>query len=113
LSFAPASCDFENELENIVSGFVDTVSGDESSRLLNHEDLEQYTELYKSETDPADVITVTDIIAHDEVYSLHVSDLKHSIYNAFSVCHDYLQSFESFKEMTFHGDYGHRYREIG
>ena len=56
--------------------------------------------MYESETDPADAITVADIIAHDEEYSLHVSGLKDAIYNAFSVCHDYLQSFEPFKEMV-------------
>jgi len=49
LNFVPAASDFENEIESIVGRYVERVSGDESARLLNHEDLEQFTDLYEEE----------------------------------------------------------------
>jgi len=49
LNFVPAASDFENEIGSIVGGYVETVSGDDSARLLKHEDLEQFRELYEEE----------------------------------------------------------------
>ena len=100
LTFVPAAADFENELESIVGGFVDTVTGNENTRLLNHEDLEQYTELYDSESDANDAATVADIITNDEHYMTLVSGLKDAINDAFAHCDVYLQSFEAFRDMV-------------
>ena len=100
LTFVPAAADFENELESIVGGFVDTVTGNENTRLLNHEDLEQYTELYDSESDANDAATVADIITNDEHYMTLVSGLKDAINDAFAHCDVYLKSFEAFRDMV-------------
>lgn len=98
LTFQPAASDFENELESIVSGFVDTISG--TNRLLNHEELEQYTELYDAESEANEASTVADIITNDEEYQRLVSNLKDAIENAFVSCHDYLKEFEPFRDMV-------------
>jgi len=100
LTFVPAAADFENELESIVGGFVDTVTGNENIRLLNHEDLEQYTELYDSESDANEAATVSDIITNDEHYMSLVLGLKDAINDAFSTCNEYLQTFEPYRDMV-------------
>ena len=99
LTFVPSAADFENELESIVGNFVDTVSGNDS-RLLNHEDLEQYTELYDPESDVNEAATVTDIISNDEHYMTLVMGLKDAVADAFSGCNEYLLTFESFRDMV-------------
>lgn len=103
LTFVPSAEDFENELESIVGGFVDTVSGVEHTRLLNHQDLEQYTELYDS-NEESEAATVADIIVNDEQYINMVSGLKDAIKNAFSTCQDYLATFEPFRDMMLEND---------
>lgn len=100
LTFVPAAADFENELESIVGGFVDTVTGNENTRLLNHEDLEQYTELYDSESDANEAATVADIITNDEQYITLVSGLRDAINDAFSTCNEYLATFESYRDLV-------------
>jgi len=100
LTFVPAAADFENELESIVGGFVDTVAGIENTRLLNHEDLEQYTELYDSESDANEAANVADIITNDEHYMTLVSGLRDAINDAFSTCNEYLATFESYRDMV-------------
>jgi hypothetical protein len=100
LTFVPAAADFENELESIVGGFVDTVTGNENTRLLNHEDLEQYTELYDAESDANDAATVADIITNDEHYMTLVAGLKDAIHDAFAHCDEYLKTFENFRDMV-------------
>jgi len=102
LVFVPAASDFENEFDSVMKGFVDTVSGDECAHLLNNEELEQYTELYESETDePA---TVVDIIQNDEEYIKLVDGLRDAIANAFGACDEYMESFEPFREMVFENE---------
>ena len=98
LTFVPAASDFENELESIVGGFVDTVAGDESARLLNNEELEQFTELYESESEEAS--TVADIISNDEEYMRLNDGLRDAIASAFGACDAYMASFEPFRDMV-------------
>ena len=98
LAFIPGANDFEAELESIVGGFVDTVSG--SIRLLNHEDLEQYTELYDAETEANEGSTVGDIVTNDEEYQGLVSSLKDAVEEAFVKCNQYLKTFEKFRDMV-------------
>ena len=103
LNFVPSADDFENELESIVGGFVDTVAGDET-RLLNHEELEQYTELYDSEADASEAASVSDIITNDEQYLQLVSGLRDAVADAFSGCNVYLETFESYREMVLNNE---------
>ena len=104
LAFVPTVTDFENEIEHVVAGFVQTVSGDDSTRLLNNEELEQYTELYDSETDPDEAATVADIITNDEDYMRLVSEIHDVIAVGFQRCEEYMQTFEPFRDMVAEND---------
>jgi len=98
LNFVPAASDFENEIESIVGRYVERVSGDESARLLNHEDLEQFTDLYEEEDTEA--ATVADMITNDEEFTKLVGRLRDAISHAFGACDEYMQSFEPFRDMV-------------
>ncbi len=102
LVFSPASSEFENEFESIISGFVDTVSG--NIRLLNHDDLESFTELYEPETEENEASTVADIIQNDDDFQNLLEALKKAIENAFSACDEYLKTFEPFRLMLFENE---------
>ena len=104
LVFVPAAQDFENELESIVGGFVDTISGEDGVRLLNNEELEKFTELYESETDASETATLNDIISNDEDYGKLTAGLRDAITNAFLPCDEYMQSFEKFRNMVFENE---------
>uniref|UniRef100_A0A7S4P4P5 Dynein heavy chain linker domain-containing protein n=1 Tax=Guillardia theta TaxID=55529 RepID=A0A7S4P4P5_GUITH len=100
LTFVPGAADFENELDSIVGGFVDTVSGSNSVRLLNNEDLEQYTELFDSETETSESSTVSEIVTNDEEYRKLLARIKVAVANAFDACNDYVSIFEPYQTMV-------------
>eukprot|EP00960_Hanusia_phi_P070417 767305-Hanusia_phi.AAC.13 len=100
LTFVPGASDFENELDSIVGGFVDTVSGSNSVRLLNNEDLEQYTELFDSETEASESSTVSEIVTNDEEYRKLLARIKVAISNAFDACNEYVSIFEPYQTMV-------------
>ena len=97
LVFSPAAGDFETEFESIISGFIDTVSG--STRLLNHQDLSGFTELYEAETEENEASTVEDMIQNDDNFQDLLTALKDAIEKAFAACDDYLRSFEPYRLM--------------
>lgn len=97
VALVPCSSDFENDIESIVGGFIDTVTG--NVRLLNHEDLEQYTELYDVETEATDASAFSDIITNDVEFQQLFLELKRAIRDTYQSCEIYLEMFVPFRVM--------------
>jgi len=104
LTLRPGRADFEGELEVVVSGFIEAVSG--PRRLLNNEELESYTHLYEAETENADedVTTVVEMISTDSNYQGLVHDLKNAIDHAVTQAEQYKETFVPFKHMVAEND---------
>ncbi len=101
LVFEPSCERFESELEHIAHGFIDTVSS--SVRLLNHDILKPYTELYDAESDVGDRESgspVTEIVMSDDFYQALLHKLKEVMSSTFVSAEAYKNSFLQFRDIV-------------